>query len=104
MTTVNNQQWGLWKSEWKRNLIIAALILLPLIVLMSQQSIVYSRVFQFRSNGMALEPNTAASVYDSQLVTMANIHCSSNEIQSYPDGESMTAVSRGDLLVFIALD
>ena len=23
---------------------------------------------------MALEPNTAASVYDSQLVTMANIH------------------------------
>ena len=40
----------------------------------TQQSIVYSRVFQFRSNGMALEPNTAASVYDSQLVTMANIH------------------------------
>ena len=42
---------------------------------------------------MALEPNTAASVYDNPLVIQwaTFTHCSSNVIQSYPDGESMTA-------------
>ena len=84
-STVNNQQ----RRMWKRNLIIVALILLPLIVLMwmSPRNQPFSN-----SDLLTLKPNTAASsVNDNQIVTMANIHCSSNEIQSYPDGESMTA-------------
>ena len=77
----------------KRNLIIAALILLPLIVLMWMSPSNQSFIPAFSNfDRMALEPNTAASsVNDNQIVTMANIHCSSNEFQSYPDAESMTA-------------
>ena len=67
-------------------------VLLPLIVLMWMSPSNQPFIPAFSNfDRMALEPNTAASVYDSQLVTMANIHCSSNEIQSYPDDESMTA-------------
>ena len=50
-------------------------LLLPLIVLMWMSPSNQPFIPAFSNfDRMALEPNTAASVYDSQLVTMANIH------------------------------
>ena len=94
MTTVNNQQWGMCrrnveeKLDYRCFLNTVTLDCVDVDVTPSNQPFIpaFSNF-----DRMTLEPNTAASVYDSQLVTMANIHCSSNEIQSYPDGESMTA-------------
>jgi hypothetical protein len=86
---VNNQQWSVEEKLDYRFLNTA----LPLIVLMWMSPSNQPFIPAFSNfDRMALKPNTAASsVNDNQIVTMANIHCSSNEIQSYPDGESMTA-------------
>ena len=69
-------------------------VLLPLIVLMWMSPSNQPFIPAFSNfDRMALEPNTAASVYDNPLVIQwaTFTHCSSNVIQSYPDGESMTA-------------